>query len=35
MIELAGTADFKEGLAAFTDHRPARFEGRCVIHEPF
>ena len=28
MIELAGTADFKEGLAAFTDRRPPHFEGR-------
>jgi 2-(1,2-epoxy-1,2-dihydrophenyl)acetyl-CoA isomerase len=28
MIALAGTADFKEGLAAFTDRRPPHFEGR-------
>jgi 2-(1,2-epoxy-1,2-dihydrophenyl)acetyl-CoA isomerase len=28
MITLAETADFKEGLAAFTDRRPPHFEGR-------
>ena len=28
MIDLAETADFKEGLAAFTDRRPPHFEGR-------
>lgn len=28
MIALAGTADFKERLAAFTDRRPPHFEGR-------